>query len=112
MSSEGGGQCGAQGLGFMDSLATPVGRLSSFTAFPSAPLSLLLASSLQAQEMWGRHSPATRLIDGEVKLPYVQHRELMGFLFFRPSCSDAFHPRALCLWSSREGQKRTRRLQA
>lgn len=41
--------------------------------FPSAPLSLLLASSLQAQEMWGRHSPATRLIDREVKLPYVQH---------------------------------------
>lgn len=48
--------------------------VSSFTAFPGAPLlSLLLASSLQAQEMWGRHSPATRLIDGEVKLPYVQH---------------------------------------
>lgn len=47
--------------------------VSSFAAFPSAPLGLLLASSFHAQEMWGRHSPATRLIDGEVKLPYVQH---------------------------------------
>lgn len=51
----------------------PLSDVSSHTAFPSAPLSLLLASSLQAQEMWGRHSPATRLIDREVKLPYVQH---------------------------------------
>lgn len=64
----------------MDSLVSPRADVSSPPAFPSAQHSVCSwLPPCTAQEMWGRDSPATRLIDSEVKLPYVQHRELMGF---------------------------------
>lgn len=62
------------GLGVHGKPGCPGGQMCAHSLpLPGALLSLLLASSFQAQEMWGRHSPATRLIDREVRLPYVQH---------------------------------------
>lgn len=72
--------CGAQDLRSMDRLVSPRADVSSPPAFPSAQHSVCSwLPPCTEQEMWGRDSPATRLIDREVKLPYVQHRELMGF---------------------------------